>query len=116
MARLIEEIQRGASQYETPDALCGYGIPDIYAIYRNNSSVPTDGKTTHTLHYSNGKLHLPQSLRQATLTIYDTTGRTVARRNIERGTTEIDMPDIDAGIYIVVWQSDNEYKAIKIKR
>lgn len=116
VARLIEEIQRGASQYEAPDALCGYGIPDIYAIYRNNSSVPTDGKTKCSLHYSNGKLHLPQSLRQATLTIYDTTGRTVAQRNIEQGTTEIDMPDIDAGIYIVVWQSDNEYKAIKIKR
>lgn len=114
--QLIETIQHNSSQYDTPDALCGYGIPDIYAAYCNNSSIKKDHDTSHAIYYHNGKLQLPYTPKPSTLILYDTMGRLIIRQSIEVGCTEIDLQPFDRGIYIAVWQNAHENKALKIKK
>lgn len=112
---VIEAVQRSSSQYNTPDALYGYGIPDIYAAY-SNSGISRSQEAQHTMHYNNGKLLLPYCATASTLMIYDTTGRLILQKEVDGGCAEIDLQAIDNGIYIVVWQNDIEHKALKIKR
>ncbi len=114
--QLIEALQKSSSQHDTPDALCGYGIPDIYAAYKNNSGTIANTPNDNTLRYHNGTLLLPYSTEASTLTLYDTTGRLVLQQEIQPECTTIDLQTIERGLYIAVWQSAHDNKALKIKR
>lgn len=114
--QLIEAVQKSSSQYNTPDELCGYGIPDIYAAYHYDSGIEQEGIASHTIYYHNGTLHLPTSLEASNLTIYDTMGRIVMQQEVAQGTASIDLHHLDGGIYIAVWQNAYEYRAVKIMK
>lgn len=113
---LIEVVKQNSSQHDSPDELLGYGIPDIYAAYLNNSSVEGNSLSPLSIYYNNGMLHLPTSLEASTLTIYDTMGRIVMQQEVAKSSASIDLHHLDGGIYIAVWQNAYEYRAVKIMK
>lgn len=114
VSELIERVQRGASQYHTPDSLIGYGLPDIYAIHNNANGVDSTTANSYNIYVANNTLHLPATHHTTTLVLYDTCGRMVTSRVLAQGTNEFYLGHIDRGIYIVTLTSNDIQRAQKI--
>jgi hypothetical protein len=114
VADLINRVQRGASQYNTPDEFLGYGLPNIYAIHCEASSVNHTATDKHDLYIADNKLYLPTILHTSTLSLYDTCGRVVWNSTLPQGTSKVDLGHIENGIYIVTLTTNDTQKAQKI--
>jgi hypothetical protein len=114
VAELIDRVQRGASQYYTPDKFLGYGIPDIYGIHCDANSIKHTATDRHDIYMADNMLHLPTTSHTTTLTIYDTCGRVVWNSTLVQGTDKVDLGHIEKGIYIVTVTTNDSQKAQKI--
>jgi hypothetical protein len=114
VAELINRVQRGASQYNTPDEFLGYGLPNIYAIHCEASSVNHTATDKHDLYIADNKLYLPTILHTTTLSLYDTCGRVVWNSTLPQGTSKVDLGHIENGIYIVTLTTNDSQRAQKI--
>lgn len=114
VAELIDRVQRGASQYYTPDEFLGYGIPDIYGIHCDASDVNNTTVHDYKLYTTDNILYLPTIAQSATISIYDTCGRMVWNSTLVQGTDKVDLGHIEKGIYIVTVTTNDSQKAQKI--
>ena len=114
VTELIDRVQKGASQYYTPDSLSGYGLPDIYAIHCNANGTNSTTANSYDIYIANKMLHMPVTSQPTLITIYDTCGRVVWKSSPLQDTNVVDVSHIEAGIYIVTTTTNNTQKAQKI--
>ena len=113
VAQLIDKVQRSASQYNNPDILCGYGVPDIYVAYRGASSIESINHTTN-FYVAHKQLHLDNIMHEGQLLIYDTMGRCLIDLPIDTNSHVIRLDNLSAGIYIAIICHDNQQTIRKI--
>ena len=122
--KLIEYILRSSSQYENPDNLLGYGIPDFSkAYYGEILSILTLEKESDFKVYPNplngGDLFVQfgKSL-MGEFSIYDVNGKEIQKIDIQRESVsqpfEISLPNIPKGMFLVQMQSGREVKRTKL--
>ncbi len=111
---LIDRVVKSASQYNRPDELYGYGIPNFYSVYRNSASVGHINASRQQLYVSGRMLYLPSLDEPATLAVYDTAGRMVMKTTVNPQDNTLNMQHLDRGIYIVYMQSRSERVACKV--
>lgn len=121
---LINYILRSSSQFDKPDNLLGYGIPDFSKAYFGEIlSILTLEKESDFKVYPNplngGDLFVQfgKSL-SGEFSLYDINGKEIQRIDIQRASLnqpfEISLPMIPKGMFLVQMQSGREVKRTKL--
>lgn len=121
---LINYILRSSSQYERPDNLLGYGIPDFSKAYFGEIlSIVTLEKESDFIVYPNpltgGDLFVQFGKNlSGEFSLYDVNGKELQRIEIQRAAVsqpfEINLPMIPKGMFLVQMQSGKEVKRTKL--
>lgn len=111
--QLITNVCRSASQYNHPDELYGYGIPNIYAAYHGSSNIDGVKQNKH-IYLRNKTLHIPDIYRGGTLYIYDNTGRCLISHTIDANNESIQLDNLSVGFYIVVLSHNQQQTTQRI--
>jgi subtilisin family serine protease len=122
--QLINYILRSSSQYENPDNLLGYGIPDFSKAYFGEIlSIVTLEKQSDFKVYPNplngGDLFIQFGKNlHGEFSLYDINGSEIQKIQIQRVSTdhpfEISLPMIPKGMFLVQMQSGREVKRTKL--
>lgn len=131
---IMDAIRRSASQFENPDSLLGYGIPDFQAAYNMLSPVsvePVVGKTPNLTLYPNpvsGNRSLAVTFTShevcpMNITVLNSVGKIIFKvhlDSIHKGENTIqftNMEELSAGVYFLQISSDKFTQTAKfIKR
>jgi subtilisin family serine protease len=124
---LIELIKKGSSQYNNPDTLIGFGVPDFKAIQSEITSLDDDlsekGYKIYPNPVKNHRLFVeilnPVSLgNEMDIRIYDVNGTLVflyKAEKIKNGNRfELDLKNLSAGIYVLHLNSGQDNGKVKI--
>jgi len=124
---LIELIKKGSSQYDSPDTLLGYGIPDFKAIQSEITSLEEDLSDRGFKIYPNPlKDHIlfveisesRKSRDNIEIEIFDLNGSSVFYHRAKRIKTgsriELDLAHLASGVYILHLNAGNDYGTAKI--
>ena len=125
-AELIENLLRSASQYENPDNLLGYGIPNFReALYGEILSVEENGEIIPWKVFPNPMegnkltIYFGSSL-SAEFSLIDLNGKTLQNRSLSRNTVkdpyELQLEGIRPGMYIIQMQDGKLIKQQKLIR
>jgi subtilisin family serine protease len=125
-AELIENLLRSASQYENPDNLLGYGIPNFReALYGEILSVEENGEIIPWKVFPNPMegnkltIYFGSSL-SAEFSLIDLNGKTLQNQSLSRNTAkdpyELQLEGIRPGMYIVQMQDGKLIKQQKLIR
>lgn len=122
---LIENLFRSATQYENPDNLLGYGVPNFFdALYGEILSVEENENLEWRV-YPNPlaedelTIHFGSSLN-STFELIDMTGRTLIQTQLRRIDTaspyRVQMGGIKPGIYVILLREGTYIKRTKLLR
>jgi subtilisin family serine protease len=125
-AELIENILRSASQYENPDNLLGYGIPNFReALYGEILSVEENGEIIPWKVFPNPMqgnkltIYFGSSL-SAEFSLIDLNGKTLQNQSLSRNSAkdpyELELEGIRPGMYIIQLQDGKLIKQQKLIR
>lgn len=125
-AELIENLLRSASQYENPDNLLGYGIPNFReALYGEILSVEENGEVIPWKVFPNPMegnkltIYFGSSL-SAEFSLIDLNGKTLQNQSLSRNTAkdpyELQLEGIRPGMYIIQMQDGKLIKQQKLIR
>ncbi|TDK48184.1 S8 family serine peptidase [Algoriphagus formosus] len=125
-AELIENLLRSASQYENPDNLLGYGIPNFReALYGEILSVEENGEIIPWKVFPNPMegnkltIYFGSSL-SAEFSLIDLNGKTLQNQSLSRNTAkdpyELQLEGIRPGMYIIQMQDGKLIKQQKLIR
>lgn len=125
-AELIENLLRSASQYENPDNLLGYGIPNFReALYGEILSVEENGEVIPWKVFPNPMegnkltIYFGSSL-SAEFSLIDLNGKTLQNQSLSRNTAkdpyEFQLEGIRPGMYIIQMQDGKLIKRQKLIR
>ena len=125
-AELIENLLRSASQYENPDNLLGYGIPNFReALYGEILSVEENGEIIPWKVFPNPMegnkltIYFGSSL-SAEFSLIDLNGKTLQNQSLFRNTAkdpyELQLEGIRPGMYIIQMQDGKLIKQQKLIR
>ncbi|MBJ7879284.1 S8 family serine peptidase [Gelidibacter salicanalis] len=103
--QIKQYVRMSASQYDTPDYLLGFGIPDFEAalaltLSTKNAKFNTfkvyPNPVAHELH-----LKLPSSNEDRTLRVYDVLGKKIIEQMYKDAYSKIDVSALVSGIYLL---------------
>lgn len=125
-AELIENLLRSASQYENPDNLLGYGIPNFReALYGEILSIEENGEIIPWKVFPNPMegnkltIYFGTSL-SAEFSLIDLNGKTLQNQSLSRNTAkdpyELQLEGIRPGMYIIQMQDGKLIKRQKLIR
>lgn len=123
---LIENLLRSSTNYDNPDNLIGYGIPDFYkALYGEILAVEKEKEEVFWKVYPNPisgddlKIHFGSSLN-TNFTLFDPSGKVVSNLQLERNSNknpfEVSLKGIPTGFYIIQLQDGIAIKRQKLLR
>jgi subtilisin family serine protease len=122
-AELMENLFRSATQYDNPDNLLGYGIPNFYdALYGEILAAP-EHETLKTKIYPNplGQSDLKIQFGTGTdcsFELIDFSGRLVMRQSLSRAHANtpylVSVDGIETGMYLVVLREGALIKQVKL--
>ena len=124
---LIELIKKGSSQYDNPDTLRGYGIPDFKAIQSEITSLEDNlsdsGIRVYPNPLKNNILYVEVSAERKSndsidIVIFNLKGSSVYINRVRRVKTgsriELDLGKLSSGVYILHLYAGNDYGTAKI--
>lgn len=114
---VMDYVRQSASQYNTPDDLLGYGIPDL-DLAKNIALSLNEENIEHYSLYPNPvnnelNIKLPSSLSYIELSIYNQLGQEVWQKTIQSNSKTINVSEFTAGIYMIRLSTKNISKSIK---
>ena len=126
MKEIKEAVYKSCQQYNKPDSLLGYGIPDFYVAHMILSGIPQGKDSTFSFQvlpnpFPSGFYLLTQSIdsQEVHISIYDLSGKEVYHsiKNLQAGTQAIYMHQLSAlsnGVYVVKVKTEKESYTQKI--
>lgn len=119
---LMQVIREHGHKYNNPDTDFGYGIPDFFQAYLDNSTAiptfdneqnislyPNPANDEITVKSSNGSIQ--------TIQIFDVTGKMIMTLNPNADQTSININELNSGIYFAQFTTQQSRSTIKfIKR
>lgn len=120
-AELMQIVRTSASQYNTPDFLLGYGIPDLQDALNQVLNTPDFEVPLATIKlYPNPvgnelKLAYPfQAGELVTLSIYNILGKQVIHTNLGLQSRTVDTSNLSNGVYLARLVTSSGVKAFKL--
>jgi len=120
--QIINLIKQYSTQYSSPNNSLGYGIPDIYAAYHNNTVATlsvSDKLSKGIVYFANGILHIDRTetvKSPALAMLFSQTGQKLAEWRIQNIPISFDLQAMPTGFYLLTIsdsQSKEQYKLIK---
>ncbi|RAJ12985.1 S8 family serine peptidase [Olleya aquimaris] len=106
-AEIMQLVRESASQYNAPDNLLGYGIPDLsIALAQGLSIVEFQNQNTTLKIYPNPvknqlTFEIPSQYEQASVKIYDILGKKVIETTVTSMQQNINTATLAKGVYLV---------------
>jgi subtilisin family serine protease len=111
-------VRMSASQFDTPDYLLGFGIPDLQLAFDIGLSLQEEeffefnvfpNPATDILN-----IQIPSINETTTLTIYDMLGKTILEQTITSSSKQLDVSSMASGLYMMSFQSGKASKVVKL--
>ncbi len=116
--QIKQYIRQSASQYNSPDYLLGFGIPDFGLALSNALSVEEANFETVKVYPNPVKdmlyLQLPSTFETSQMTIFDVTGKLILQKTLTMSQENIDIASFASGLYILNLQSEQESISVKL--
>ena len=118
-SQIMQLVRESASQYNNPDNLLGYGIPNLQLALSNGLSlVDFDGQELVLKIYPNPVsdeifLSVPQD-EKVSINIFDILGKLVVDSYFDNIKNSVNVSTLSKGIYIAKLQSGNQSNTIKL--
>lgn len=116
--QIKQYIRQSASQYNTPDYLIGYGIPDFGLALSNALSVPEIDFEIISVYPNPVQdelyLQLPSEFVFSNAIIFDMTGKLVFNKVLSTATETINLSTLQSGLYLLRFQSGDEVTTFKL--
>ncbi|WP_299226543.1 S8 family serine peptidase [uncultured Psychroserpens sp.] len=111
-------VRMSASQYNTPNFLLGYGIPNLQLAFDIGLSVEEETFTSFNIFPNPAttilNIQVPFGISNTNLKIYDTLGKLILDQNLQRASSQLDVSSMASGVYIMSFQSENTSKLFKL--
>jgi subtilisin family serine protease len=119
--QIINFFKQYSSMYAAPDNILGYGIPDVYAIYKNNfvSPNPSSDKNKGVAYFADGALKIDRLAKvkmPAMAILHTQTGQKLAEWPVQALPAILGTATLPSGFYllsVVGSQSSEVYKLVK---
>lgn len=121
--QIINFFKQYSSMYAAPDNILGYGIPDVYAIYKNNFVSPGSSslsdKNKGVAYFADGALKIDRLAKvkmPAMAILHTQTGQKLAEWQVQVLPVKIGTGALPSGFYllsVVGAQSSEVYKLVK---
>jgi subtilisin family serine protease len=115
--QIMDEIRKSASQYEHPDSLLGYGIPNVWTIYQKlwtKIDVILENQTYFAKITDNNFLEISVSNSHSyKFSLFDILGRKIFE-NQAQGNSQFNIPSLSKGVYILIFEDKNKISTLKI--
>ncbi|MDG5492289.1 S8 family serine peptidase [Psychroserpens sp. SPM9] len=111
-------VRLSASQFNSPDYLLGYGIPNLQLALDIGLSLQEEAvfefkvfpnPVTDVLN-----IQIPSMNNLTTLRVYDILGQSVLEQLLTSTTHQLDVSSMASGVYILSFQSENTSKTFKL--
>ncbi len=104
-SQIVFLIKESSSQYNNPDDLLGYGIPNFQLALVNGNLQVVASKRSRFLVYPNPfsstvNVMFPDSVETAKLEIYNIAGQVLNASNLLREKNSVDVSNLSSGIYL----------------
>lgn len=114
---VMDYVRQSASQFNSPDDLLGYGIPDLDLARSIALSLDEDlieGVSMYPNPVKNEiNIRLPSNVNQLELSIYNQLGQKIFHKAIQEDKKKIDVSDFASGIYLIKLSVENTSKTFK---
>ncbi|MGB6267590.1 MAG: S8 family serine peptidase [Olleya sp.] len=117
-AEIMQLVRESASQYNAPDNLLGYGIPDLsLALAQGLSIVEFQNENTILKVFPNPvenqlTIQIPSQFEEAQVRIYDILGKKVMDTKVTAINQDINTSTLSKGVYLVKIEAEG-FSAIK---
>lgn len=124
-SEIMQIIRESGHQYNQPDSLMGYGIPDIFQAYMDNkidedsTSITAYNRNNFSIYPNPCNEHFTlqsfeENIVQAEL--FDVNGRIISSTNLSGAQQQLtfDISDLNPGIYIVRVRGEKHHSVLKI--
>ncbi|MBT8319076.1 MAG: S8 family serine peptidase [Gramella sp.] len=111
---LMEILRKSGSQFQSPDDLLGYGIPDLAKAFKEfeNKKIEIDEFTFFPNPVQNVLSFVNPDSQDFDVTIYDTLGQKLLHK--KKVQNQIDLTGFSSGIYIVMFEQNNSRNSFLI--
>ncbi|CAM3915475.1 S8 family serine peptidase [Flavobacterium branchiophilum] len=105
--QVVDYIKQSADRYNSPNAQCGYGIPNFLLASNQANLSEKESKNTKSLVYYNVEnqnlnVQLFGNLTKDQIVLFDVQGRLVKVLNLEQNYNQFDISDLQSGVYMYV--------------
>ncbi len=110
-AVIYNKIREGSSQFNTPDNLLGYGIPDFGSIYQT-LSINTSNENFFKFYVDRNVLFFASSEKIKSIQLFNLQGQLVLDKKSDENLLNLDLINFKSGIYI--FRINGRQKAYKV--
>lgn len=117
---IMQLVRESASQFDNPDYLLGYGIPDLSQALdlalstENNALNLPEVKIYPNPVKTDLNIYLPEQWSSTTIKLYNVLGKMVMQQKLSNTNNSINVKHLDRGIYLLQLESGNYHKTIKL--
>ncbi|MFK7833546.1 MAG: S8 family serine peptidase [Winogradskyella sp.] len=114
---VMQLVRQSASQFNNPDDLLGYGIPDLDLARALALSV--DKLTLDSFSFypnpvtSHLNIEMPATINELRVSIYNQMGQVVLNQIVTENSKLINVSDLNSGIYVMTLSTENHSKTFK---
>ncbi len=118
--QIMQLVRESASQYDNPDYLLGYGIPDLsLALTQGLSVVEFENNNTELNVYPNPaqsevNVQIPSTYESARIRLYDILGKKVLESTVSQERSKIDISTFSKGLYLLKIEANDVSKTLKL--
>ncbi len=117
-AEIMQLVRESASQFNAPDYLMGYGIPDLQLALNNTLSIDYNNFGNVKLFPNPTKyiinFEIPSNQNPLSVVVFDITGKHILSKSVTLSDNIIDVSSLSKGMYLLKLKSAKTSKTIKV--
>ena len=111
-------VRMSASQFDTPDFLLGYGIPDLQLALDIGLSLQEEDFFEFKVFPNPATdiltIQIPSGNENTILRVYDVLGKQILEQQMTDSSSQLDVSSMSSGIYMMLFESGSASKTVKL--
>ncbi|WP_298903139.1 S8/S53 family peptidase [uncultured Psychroserpens sp.] len=111
-------VRMSASQFDMPDYLLGFGIPDLQLALDIGLSLQEEDFFEFKVFPNPASdvltIQIPSGNENTILRIYDILGKQVLEKQMSESSSPLDVSSMSSGVYMMLFESGNASKTVKL--